>query len=420
MLIYIINYIHGLLYFGEIGENMDKIENKNGIFDKVLFLMGLAGVLILNIVAWKNVDFCDWYIENIFPIWLNTYARLTSMVNISVGEIMLILAAVITIIGFVIFIVNIFVKNRLKTVVRHYGCTYAWVALIVCYIMTFNCFIMYHATGFSQKYLENERKSDTLVVDASENAVIKVNKERKGTEFTKKEIAALRDYVVDKCNSLAVEIPRDDSGAPYYDGDIVGESVKAMQKLGQEYSQLDGFYVKPKYLACSEFFSQQYIMGYYFPFSMEANINSMMYITNVAPTVCHELAHTKGFIFEDDANMIGYLACINSEDKFLQYCGYLSVLNYVNKEFYSSIGNNKAVYKKHVRISDRVADDNVFLSREDWQVVEKKAVIKTSTVKKVSTKIMDTTLKINGVDEGIKQYNGVVGQLLKYYDGELY
>ncbi|MBQ2407442.1 MAG: DUF3810 family protein, partial [Lachnospiraceae bacterium] len=82
--------------------------------------------------------------------------------------------------------------------------------------------------------------------------------------------------------------------------------------------------------------------------------------------------------------------------------------------------NNKAVYKKHVRISDRVADDNVFLSREDWQVVEKKAVIKTSTVKKVSTKIMDTTLKINGVDEGIKQYNGVVGQLLKYYDGELY
>ena len=68
MLIYIINYIHGLLCFGGISENMDKIENKNGIFDKVLFLMGLAGVLILNIVAWKNVDFCDWYIENIFPI----------------------------------------------------------------------------------------------------------------------------------------------------------------------------------------------------------------------------------------------------------------------------------------------------------------------------------------------------------------
>ena len=33
---------------------------------------------------------------------------------------------------------------------------------------------------------------------------------------------------------------------------------------------------------------------------------------------------------------------------------------------------------------------------------------------------MDTTLKMNGVEEGMLQYNGVVGLLLDYYDGELY
>ena len=170
----------------------------------------------------------------------------------------------------------------------------------------------------------------------------------------------------------------------------------------------------------SDFFSQQYIMGYYFPFSMEANINSMMYITNVAPTVCHELAHTKGFIYEDDANMIGYLACINSDDLFLQYCGYLSVLSYVNNDFLDSIGKNQSVYKSHVRISDGVADDNIFLTRETWQTVEKTAIVKTSTVKKVSDTLMDTTLKLNGVEEGMLQYNNVVGLLLIYYDGELY
>ncbi len=52
--------------------------------------------------------------------------------------------------------------------------------------------------------------------------------------------------------------------------------------------------------------------------------------------------------------------------------------------------------------------------------VEKKAVVKTSTVKKVSNKLMDTTLKLNGVEEGVLQYNNVVGLLLQYYDGELY
>lgn len=118
--------------------------------------------------------------------------------------------------------------------------------------------------------------------------------------------------------------------------------------------------------------------------------------------------------------MIGFLACINSDDPFLQYCGYLSVLNYVNNDFYDSIGGNMSTYKSHVRISDTVADDNIFLTREEWQTVEKKSVIKTSTVKTVSSTLMDTTLKLNGVEEGVQQYNNVVELLLKYYDGELY
>ena len=111
---------------------------------------------------------------------------------------------------------------------------------------------------------------------------------------------------------------------------------------------------------------------------------------------------------------------MESDDEFLQYCGYLSVLNYVNNDFYESIGKNKAAYKKHVRISDTVADDNVFLTREDWEAVEKKAVVKTSTVKKVSNNFLNTNLKLNGVEEGIQQYNEVVNLLLDYYDGILY
>jgi hypothetical protein len=219
---------------------------------------------------------------------------------------------------------------------------------------------------------------------------------------------------------LSTEINRDEDGAAYYNGDIIEVSKQAMVEMGKVYSQLSGFYVTPKYLKFSGFFSQQYIMGYYFPFSMEANINSVMYITNVAPTICHELAHTKGFIYEDDANMIGYLACINSEDIFLQYCGYLSVLNYVNNKFYESIDKDSTVYRKHVRISDQVADDNIFLTKESWQKVEEKAVIDTQTVKNVSDTLMDTSLKLNGVEEGRLAYKGVVGLLLQYYEGELY
>lgn len=393
---------------------MEKAARRKKI-SKIIYVIGMLGVIMLNYLAWRSREFCDWYIDHIFPVWLNTYERLTSALSISVGEIMLILAVGITAFGIGFFIYNLIRKGKYTTGLLKYGRTYAWIVLVVGYVMTLNCFILYHATGFAQKYMVKE--TGTMVVDMSDTAVVEVDTKGKSA-YTKKNLATLRDYLVEQCNTLADQIDRDEQGTAVYSGDLIAESVHAMETMGQQYDRLSGYYVTPKYLKCSEFFSQQYIMGYYFPFSMEANINSVMYITNVAPTVCHELAHTKGFIFENDANMIGYLACIQSDDTFLQYCGYLSVLNYVNNDFYKSV--NKSTYKKHVRISDRVADDNVFLTREDWQAVEKTAVVKTSTVKKVSNNFLNTNLKLNGVDEGIQQYNEVVNLLLDYYDGILY
>jgi len=386
---------------------------------KALFAAGVAGVLLLNAVSWKSVSFSDWYVTYIFPIWLNTYARLTSLVPFSVGEIMLVLAVLITLFGLVFFVVNLLRRNRYKAAVKRFGIVYAWIVLVVCYIMTLNCSILYHASDFSEKYMAHERTKryeDALLADSSKTAVVKT----RTNGYSQEEIALLRDFIVERCNTLAQEIARDESGRAYYEGNLFDAATASMKKMGAEYEQLSGFYVTPKYLACSEFFSQQYIMGYYFPFSLEANINSVMYITNVAPTVCHELAHTKGFINEDDANMIGYLACVRSDDLFVQYCGYLSVLNYVNNDFYESIHQDKERYQSHVQISDVVAQDNIFLTKQEWQSVEQKAVVKTETVKKVSNAFTETTLKLNGVEEGMQQYNAVVELLLVYYDGILY
>ncbi|MDE7479388.1 MAG: DUF3810 domain-containing protein [Lachnospiraceae bacterium] len=398
---------------------MDKTQDKvdfRAKVHKIMFIVGVAGVILINAASWQSVQFSDWYIKNIFPVWLNTYARLTSKVPFSVGEIMLILAVVITLFGLGFCVLNLISRQKYKKAFRSFGKFYVWTVLVVSYVMTLNCFILYHSSSFSEKYLSDKLETNRMVVSTSDYAVTQVHTKT----YTKRELAILRDYIVGKCNELEKMIPHDDSGNAYYEGDLTEASRQAMMKFGEEYGQLSGFYVTPKYLSFSDFFSQQYIMGYYFPFSMEANINSVMYITNIAPTICHELAHTKGFIFEDDANLIGYLACINSDDPFLQYCGYLSVLSYVNNDFLDSIGKNKNIYNNHVRISNAVADDNIFLTRENWQSVEKTSVVKTSTVKKVSDKLMDTTLKLNGVEEGMLQYNNVVGLLLAYYDGVLY
>ena len=130
------------------------------------------------------------------------------------------------------------------------------------------------------------------------------------------------------------------------------------------------------------------MLGYYFPFSMEANYNKVAYVTNLPVTICHELAHLKGYIQEDEANFIGFLACISSDDLLFQYSGYLSVLNYVNNDFYEAVGEDYERYMAEVQIDRQVYEDAVFV---------------------------ETSLKLNGVDDGMVAYSRVVGLLLQWY-----
>lgn len=196
---------------------------------------------------------------------------------------------------------------------------------------------------------------------------------------------------------------------------VMGEqAVRAMKALGQTYDQLDGYYPKPKALLTSDFFSQQYMCGYYFPFSMEANYNDVMYIMNKPSTMCHELAHLRGYIYEDEANFISYLACTQSEDLLFQYSGYLSVLNYLDNDFYKAIGKDAKKYLEQPRIEEQVYEDKVFVTQKEWERIEKKAWISTETVEQVSDAFIETNLKVNGVADGKISYSRVVRLLLQY------
>lgn len=360
-------------------------------------LFGL--VVLLNVVAWKSSSFCNFYVRHIFPVLGGAYARVTSVFPFSVGEGMIVAGVLLTAALPVALLLRLLVKKlwtrRLLSVL---GQTFSWVFLAVFALLTCNCFIQYHVTEFEEKFMEQVRSSG----------------------YTKEELAALRDFVVVNANSLAGQMPRDAEGYLLYEGDLHQTAVAAMECMGERYDQLRGFYPQPKEMRFSNLISQTYMMGYYFPFSMEANYNKTMYVVNKPSTICHELAHLKGFIQEDEASLIGYLACVDSEDDFFRYSGYMGVLNYVEKEFLDAIQKDAKEYAKHPAISAQVYTDSVFLTKEAWQEVEKKALVSTQTAKKVSRAATTASLKLNGVEEGMKAYDGVVKLLLDYYDGVLY
>ena len=110
-------------------DNTGEKANHKVKMHKILYAIGIAGVVLINMVSWKSVGFSDWYIRNIFPVWLNTYARLTSIVPFSIGEIMLILAVVITLFGIGFWSVDLICGRKYKKAVRGFGRFYAWTVL---------------------------------------------------------------------------------------------------------------------------------------------------------------------------------------------------------------------------------------------------------------------------------------------------
>lgn len=361
----------------------------------ILFLLAAA----VNVLAWRSSSFCDFYVKHIFPFLGSAFSRVMSVFPFSVGEVM--------IAGGILFTVSFLAAGFLRLTVRKkwsvwlfagFKSVFCWTFLALVWVMTCNCFIQYHASEFEETYMDQVRSEG----------------------YSNTELAVLRDYIVVNLNELSGQLLRDENGYLVYEGDIHKTAIAAMERMGEEYEQLRGFYPRPKEIYFSNLLSQTYMMGYYFPFSMEANYNSTMYIVNKPSTICHEFAHLKGFIQEDEASLIGYLACVDSEDPFFRYSGYMGVLTYVENEFQNSIHKNKKEYAKHPAILPQVYRDCVFLTKEAWQEVEEKAVVSTKTAKKVSRAATTASLKLNGVEEGMKSYDGVVKLLLDYYDGILY
>ena len=379
-------------------------ERKTIIPVPVLFIILIC--VLLNFVAWKSAAFSDFYVKNIFPVITLLYGRLTSVFPFSVGEIMLVFIVLFVLFSVIFVLVHsvfLIYGNSAASAGKSY-CKAQKVferisnalykispvlMAIICTVMTLNCFILYHTSK------------------------IQLFSGADSTECDIQQLAELRDYVVKKCNELAKEVPHDENGNVIYEGNMQKTAIAAMSNISDRFPRLGGYYVTPKALYFSDFMSQQYMQGYYFPFSMEANYNDTMSIMNKPFTMCHELAHTHGYIYEDEANFLGFLACISSDDPVFQYSGYLGVLNYINNDFYNAV--SKAEYNSHVKISARVKYDNQFMTDEAWVKVEEKAVVKTETVKKAAETFIDTNLKVNGVASGKCSYSHVVALIMDYY-----
>lgn len=381
---------------------------------RFLFYLILVAIAVgLLMLSWKVDGFSDAYVKYVFPIWGWTYGLVWQFTNFSIGEILIYIAVAYTTVTVLFWILRIIFylceKETFSKFTRVNTLVYFRILIIVFLLLVQNCFVLYHETP-----LFTGSVSDSYVSNAND-------------------LMDLREKLVTRANELSEKLLRDENGNLTTEMDIAEEAKKAMLNLGQsaedrmeavtnkaldaKLSLLRGYYPKPKHFVKSDFFSQQGIAGYYFPFTLEANYNDMMYIANIPATMCHELSHLKGFIYEDEATFIAYLACVKSDNMFFEYSAILDVLGYVNNECIKEIKLNPSLKNGITAENELVVHDMVFLTDEAWEEVEADAVFDTEIVNKVSDEFIDTNLTINGVSDGIKSYSRVVTLLLKYYYG---
>lgn len=349
-------------------------------------------MLILNILARISTSFADFYLMNIFPLISVPMCFINGIFPFSVGEIMIMLAIVLVVIGIPLTIILlIFKKKSRRKIFGIFSLSVMWIFTYVWSTETLNCFIMYQCTPFSERYFDSDG------------------------EHTRDEIVELYEYLVNEANTLAEQVSRDEDGYFVLTDDIDFHAKEAMKRASEDYPMLEGYYPDAKPVISSYFMSQAGTLGIYFPFSMESNYNTDMCDINLPNTVCHEYAHLKGVIQEDEAGFIAFIASIRSDSADFRYSGILNALEYVNNDIWEN--EIEEAYGLCAQISPQVlADWYRFLPEDYWEENEEKEIISTETVDSVSDAATDTSLKLNGVEDGIDSYSRIVNLLLDYYE----
>lgn len=323
-------------------------------------------------------DFFNYYISAPFRAFISS---LTTIFPFSLAETAIILSPLI--LAALIYLAVKYAKKGARASLR-----YLFVLLsAICYI--FVSFVWTYSSGFYTTSIDKRLGME----------------ER---ELSKEDLYDTAVILTDRLNELSDKIVYSSSGAslmPYSYDELSDKICDSYDVIASEYKVIRNFTSRAKPILLSEPFTYTHISGVYSYMTGESNLNVNYPDFIVASSAAHELAHQRGIARENEANFIAFLACINSEDDFLNYSGYLDVYSYVTGALYSA---DKDLYREvYAKLDSRVRGD-----LRSYSVFFQKYA--NSKASEVTDKINDSYLQSNGQTEGTKSY-GMVTDLVCAY-----
>jgi len=208
---------------------------------------------------------------------------------------------------------------------------------------------------------------------------------------------------------------------------LVNEIKDTMHAFSKKYPRLSGYYPRPKGLKASLIMYETGLIGIYFPFTMESNYSTYLAQVHFPATVCHEYSHLKGYMFEDEANFLAFVACMESDNDFIRYSGFINALDYVEDDLFAmlNVPKNSKLYDKYgIEYDDRLYDDMDTYTDEKYEEaqaavfeMEDKTGISQEKVDRMGEQFTNAYADYYKVE---LNYREVTYRLLQYYDGILY
>ena len=145
-----------------------------------------------------------------------------------------------------------------------------------------------------------------------------------GYKYNTQELIMVTDLLVKRANDLHEVLETNDTikiSVPYTKSELLKKVRIGYDKLGDELPNMDPLPISLKRSIYSVPLTYMGFGGYLNPFTNEAQIDGIVPIHKYPSTGSHELAHQIGYAAENEANFIGYLACLNHPDPYFKYSG---------------------------------------------------------------------------------------------------
>ncbi len=328
--------------------------------------------------------FTDWFNGHISTIGRRLLSYLTVWLPFSVAELLILLLPVI-----LVALIVIGYRSCDDDSARSLWIYSAKLFSLLCVIWVI--FVWNFAAGYSGTTLDR-----------------RLNLER--TEVSAQELHQTALILSEQLSELSDEIlfPNKDGSSvmPYSYKEMNQKLMDAYDKYAETHEFPDHFYSRVKPIMLSGLMSYTHITGVYTFFTGEANANVHFPDYTVPFTAAHELAHQRGVAREDEANMIAFLVCMESDDAYIRYSALLNVYEYVASALYSA---DKTLYASvYQTLSPTIIQEELAYARFFEKYGD-------NALAKISETTNDIYLQSQGATAGTRSYNLVVDLTVAYY-----